>query len=459
MVDLATVAVIAAKTSLMIVVIGVASVVLAGKSAACRHFLWTSALALSLLMPFAIVFLPSVAVIPASWHGWASPLLSAPSAIEQWSIARVDAAGSADGVSVLPTILFVWSAGALLFLLRSALASVGLLRWVRWAGPLQSPSWLATWHRVSHEQEFARPLRVLESSHVLSPCTWGLIRPVLLLPRVGADWPESQRRHALLHELGHIRRFDYLSTFVARLACAMHWYNPLAWFAAAQVRRLQEEACDDAVLRAGETPSDYAECLLTLAAQANHLPYPARMAIGMFHRSALNGRIAAILHPHKRRSPLRFITLLAASVPVSCLMLFLAAAAAAKPPHARSSVHSIASLFLSGAEPEREEARPDDLVRPSARSENAVAAPAPQPAPLPAPSARLVPHERQRLAVLPEVAPLPALPEISPLPPVPPVPAVPPEPPVPPTPVELPVLAQLPELPVLPPLPEETPTP
>ena len=61
----------------------------------------------------------------------------------------------------------------------------------------------------------------------------------------------AQRRHALIHELAHIRRHDYLSALIARICRAIHWYNPLVWFAAAQVTQLQEQACDDAVLRDG----------------------------------------------------------------------------------------------------------------------------------------------------------------------------------------------------------------
>ena len=46
---------------------------------------------------------------------------------------------------------------------------------------------------------------------------WGFYRPVLLLPAAGDDWSENERRHALLHELAHIRRHDYLSDVIASL--------------------------------------------------------------------------------------------------------------------------------------------------------------------------------------------------------------------------------------------------
>lgn len=426
--DITGLAIIVSKTSAMMLVGASLAWAFAGKSASCRHFLWVSALALSLLMPFAILLLPSFAVIPASWGAWVSS-------------ASIPVAGMpGDGgtpTSVL--VLLGWSIGVFACLFRDALACMGLLRWSRRATPLESLAWTGTLRRVGSTSQLNRSVRVLESPDVVTPCTWGFVRPVLLLPRAGADWPEARRLHALLHELAHIRRFDYLTGWLARLACAMHWYNPLAWFAASQARRLQEEACDDAVLRAGERPSEYAEFLLTLAAQVNQLPYAPGMAIGMFFRSSLNNRIAAILQPHRKRAPLSFLTLLAAAVPVSCLMLFVAAAAVAKPPHARSSVYSAVSLFARDTEP--------------TGGEEPTRA---QPVPAPAPSARLAAHERQRLQVLPEVVPLPPLPEVAPLPTLPPVPAV---PPVPPAPAELPMLARLPELPELPQLPNESASP
>jgi beta-lactamase regulating signal transducer with metallopeptidase domain len=339
-VDLSTLLGIALKTSLLMIVTGMVSAILAKKSSAYRHFLWTCAQALSLLMPLAILCLPAYEVIPMSWQVWESPA-SGPSGITrplQIVFAAVgDEWGGADRLSkaVWPIILIVWCAGALGLLIRDALANVGLAGWVRRARPLGSVRWATSLDHVSNDLGFSRPLRVLESPHVASPCTWGVVQPVLLLPVAGADWSESQRRDALLHELAHIRRFDYLSTLVSRLACALHWYNPLVWFAATQTRNLQELACDDAVLRAGGTPSEYAQFLLHIAEAANGVPGPLRIAMGMARRSPLHGRVVAILDPRKTRlQPDRF-TVLVTIVPLSCLMLLLAAAATATAPDAR----------------------------------------------------------------------------------------------------------------------------
>ena len=159
-------------------------------------------------------------------------------------------------------------------------------------------------------------VRVLESQHIASPCTWGVLTPVLLLPTAGDAWSESARHSALLHELAHVRRRDTVSALISRLACALHWYNPLVWLAAAHARNLQERACDDAVLRAGAIPSDYAQFLLDVAAHVSGVARPNRSAIGMAH-SSLRARIVAILDPEAMRSQAGRAPILA-----SCAALF-----------------------------------------------------------------------------------------------------------------------------------------
>jgi hypothetical protein len=285
--DLLIVAAIALKTSLLIAAAALLALALRRQSAAFRHLLWTSALGLCVLMPLAVLLLPSHTI---------ATLSSIPS----------HARGGWDGW------LALWIAGSSCILLRELVSSLGLARWLRHARPLESTRWAAT---LAH---FDCRVRVLESRHIASPCTSGLLTPVLLLPSAGDAWPESARRSALLHELAHVSRRDTTSTLISRLACAVHWYNPLVWIAAAHARNLQERACDDAVLRAGAVPSDYAQFLLDVAAQMSGLRRPSPPAIGMAH-SSLRARIVAILDPRATRSQPRHAPALAV-----CATLFAA---------------------------------------------------------------------------------------------------------------------------------------
>jgi beta-lactamase regulating signal transducer with metallopeptidase domain len=336
MFDPLTVSAIALKTSLLVVGIGLIALLTARQSAARRHFLWTSALVLSLLMPIAIVYLPSwveVSLPPAAAQPWSrdeSALVTAGARQADTQSAvplQRQEASSTEARQTRaswPTLMIVWVVGALGVLLRNALAHVGLMRWVRQSRPDLCPAWAATLRRVAGEAQFRQPVRVLESDHATSPCTFGFLRPVVLLPAVGAAWPEPQRRFTLLHELAHVRRLDYLTTQVSTLACAMHWYNPLIWFAAVQARKLQEQACDDVVLNAGGMPSDYAQFLVSIAGGPRRVSLAFPAAIGMVQRSQLHGRVTAILDVSRARVSLGGLALVVALTPNAGLMLILA---------------------------------------------------------------------------------------------------------------------------------------
>jgi hypothetical protein len=198
---------------------------------------------------------------------------------------------------------------------------------------------------VAREAGTRQSLRVLESDHATSPCTWGVARAVVLLPASGANWPESLRRFALLHELAHVRRFDYLTTQISNLACAVHWYNPLVWLAAAQARKLQEQACDDAVLNAGGRPSEYAQFLVGIAGGSRRLSLASAAAVGMVQHSQLHGRVIAILDASRARLPLGGLALLFAIAPLACLMLAIATVSAVASPVATKPVVALAASF------------------------------------------------------------------------------------------------------------------
>ena len=279
---------------------------------------------------------------------WSQPTYAMPTRIRLFPARnRTSLRQPSRGIGAWPTALIVWLVGALGVLLRNALAHVGLIRWVRKSRPDLSPAWAATLRQAASKAGIRRRLRVLESDHTTSPCTFGLLRPVVLLPAVGAGWPDAQRRFTLLHELAHVRRLDYLTTQVASVACAVHWFNPLIWYAAIQARKLQEQACDDVVLNAGTTPSDYAQFLVGLAGGSRRLSpaYPA--AVGMVQCSQLHGRVTAILDASRARLPLGSFALVSALAPLAGLMLSLATLAVAATPLATKPAVPLAASFNS----------------------------------------------------------------------------------------------------------------
>jgi beta-lactamase regulating signal transducer with metallopeptidase domain len=194
-------------------------------------------------------------------------------------------------------------------LLGTVTVSLGLLAWM-----------LARWHQVARDARRAtvaparlsellpeprRPVRLRLTDQPQSPAVCGLFRPVILLPRTLAEQlPPAQLRAVLLHELLHLRRGDVWVNCAQALLQIVYWWHPLLWFANARIRRVREEAVDDAVMVAlNEDAEAYAPTLLEVAKLALHRPLASLGLVGILEsRSSLRQRIERLMdfHPPRR---------------------------------------------------------------------------------------------------------------------------------------------------------------
>jgi len=156
---------------------------------------------------------------------------------------------------------------------------------------------LRTIHLAADEVGLKRMPRVLVSPMVGSPAVTGVFRHALLLP---AGFPKGfsdpETRMILLHELSHLKRHDLAVNWLACALQALHWFNPILWFAFARMRADREAACDAQVLSIGATDrrAEYGSALLKLqGAFSSHglsLGF-----VGIFERSAgMKSRIREI---------------------------------------------------------------------------------------------------------------------------------------------------------------------
>ncbi len=158
------------------------------------------------------------------------------------------------------------------------------------------------------------------------PVVWGIFRPRLMLPAAAQDWSDEQLRSVLLHELAHIKRRDVLGQLLAQLACALHWFNPLVWFAAWRLHVERERACDDLVLQSGVRASAYAEHLLNIATGLSSSPWRQACGLAMTRSSSLHDRLTAVLNEKQNRrrvtiTRLVLSSLLSVSIVVPVAML------------------------------------------------------------------------------------------------------------------------------------------
>jgi len=139
-------------------------------------------------------------------------------------------------------------------------------------------------------------LRLTDSPQ--SPAVCGLLRPVILLPRsLVEQLPPAQLRAVLLHELFHLRRGDVWVNCAQALLQIVYWWHPLLWFANARIRRVREEAVDDAVMLAlNDDAETYAPTLLEVAKLALHRPLASLGLVGILEsRSSLRQRIERLM--------------------------------------------------------------------------------------------------------------------------------------------------------------------
>jgi len=199
-------------------------------------------------------------------------------------------------------LAMVWGTGVLVVGARLAGEYLRAWRYARRAVVVRDARLLERVDAYAAAIGLARVPRVIEGDAFVMPMTWGLLRPVLLLPSGAAGWSAQRLRAVVLHELAHIRRRDAWTQLAVQFVCTLHWFNPLAWLAAKRMNVEREHACDDIVLSAGERPSAYAGELLELVRKLRPSRPVAQAAIAMARRSQLKDRLSAVLDEDRNRA-------------------------------------------------------------------------------------------------------------------------------------------------------------
>jgi TonB family protein len=205
----------------------------------------------------------------------------------------------------------------------------GLLRlaWMsRQATPQLHESWLRCVGELCDEYKISREVRVLQCGNpVAMPLTWGVLKPIVLLPGKAGEWTANRVRMVLSHELSHAARYDWIMQIAAELARGLYWFHPLAWMAARNLRQESERACDDSVLNCGIEASEYATQLLDLARTLENPSRDWSTALAIARPSYLERRFTAMLNPSVDRRRLSRGAGILSVVAALCLVLPLAA--------------------------------------------------------------------------------------------------------------------------------------
>ena len=99
------------------------------------------------------------------------------------------------------------------------------------------------------EHKIKRPLSIRQSDKITVPLTYGVFRPVILMPKQ-TDWENTkQLRYVLLHEYVHVCRFDAFLKLICVFVLCLHWFNPAVWLMYVLFNRDIELACDERVVK------------------------------------------------------------------------------------------------------------------------------------------------------------------------------------------------------------------
>ena len=217
------------------------------------------------------------------------------------------------GFSVSPLVV-IWLMGLLACALYFLVMHLCCSKVYRTSLPLDS-DFVRQWLR---EHRTWRTVQIRQSDVITAPLTYGIWRPMVLMPKM-TDWEDIDcLRYILAHEFVHIKRFDILFKWLLAAALCVHWFNPLVWIMYILANRDLELSCDEIVVRTyGETTkSAYALTLIALEEKRSSLT---PLCAG-FSKNPMEERIVAIM---KLKKPSIFAILTAVILVVGAASVFV----------------------------------------------------------------------------------------------------------------------------------------
>ncbi|MHC4692964.1 MAG: M56 family metallopeptidase [Planctomycetota bacterium] len=169
-------------------------------------------------------------------------------------------------ISWQAVVFLIWLTGIFVFSLLLIQRMFSVLGLIAQSEPAKGRL-LETLDQCRRRVGIGRNVGLRLSSHAHSPAVCGLFKPIILMPSsLLEELSKDKLRAVLIHELVHIKRCDLWINFVQTFLQIIYFYNPFVWFANAFVRRLREQAVDEAVLATlGTEAKSYSNTLIDIA--------------------------------------------------------------------------------------------------------------------------------------------------------------------------------------------------
>ena len=244
-------------------------------------------LPLSIPMPFKIhidldVFSDVVQKLPSGNIGFPIPGESR----HAYDTGAVVSSPAAERISIF---VILWLVGVLLLALYFSISYLRSMRKFRMSVPDNTP-YIREWLNA---HQIVRPIEVRSSDLISSPLTYGILHPVILLPKKLDRNDQVALKYVLTHEYVHIRRFDAITKILFAAVLCIHWFNPLVWGMYVLANRDTELSCDAWVIRMTgvKNRSSYALMLIKMEEKRSGMS----ALYSHFGKNAISERIEAIM--------------------------------------------------------------------------------------------------------------------------------------------------------------------
>jgi beta-lactamase regulating signal transducer with metallopeptidase domain len=303
-----------------------------------RYALCCAALGLSVVIPV-ITF--ALFIVSPDRGGMVNPVAAVAPVAGVITRTMIPPSLSAGALLVLPWVVLAWMIGVFTRALWITGAWLAVRRVVRAATQPANVMWVRVLEKLQRDLRVEHHVGLRLSVLVDVPCVVGWLRPIILLPPAACLGLSPQQMEAVLaHELAHIKRHDFLINSLQRIAEALLFYHPGAWWVSRQIRMEREHCCDDAAVAACPDVVAYARALTTLEV-SRHASEPLLAVTG----GDLVGRIRRLLSG--RENP---VSGLAPVTAVTFLLIAIGAYAFAAPA-SRASVQQDSAGMLRETSP------------------------------------------------------------------------------------------------------------
>lgn len=216
-----------------------------------------------------------------------------------------------------PIWVFMYLLGVVVCTLYYALSYLRWRKELQTSLPIENPQ-IQAW---ADELPLRRKVSVRQWEGTATPLTYGVLHPVILLPKSLAEEAPRQLKFVLVHEYMHIRRYDAVKKMFLLFACCVHWFNPFVWVMGILANRDMELDCDEHVIKrlGRDSRADYAYALIDMEEQRSvFLSW-----VNSFSKNAMEERVVAIMKGKKKSIA---VGILSGVMTVGVIMAFVTSA-------------------------------------------------------------------------------------------------------------------------------------